>query len=108
MIARATEMVNNLIKIVGKKQSDEPALHHSCINNFRHFFKATDLDDIAMNGKIMTTRKGVPELRGPGLVCLSAIDKKSVYWSSSWARSLKDFDVYYFHHHRRCWPTFIQ
>ena len=31
------------------------------------------------------TRKGVPELRGPA--CLSDIDKQSVYWSSSWARS---------------------
>ena len=40
--------------------------------------------------------------------CLSAIVKKSVYWSSSWARILNVFDVYSFHHHRRCWPTFIQ
>ena len=55
-----------------------------------------------------TTRKGVPELRGPALVCLSAIEQKSVYWSSSWARILNVYDVYYSHHHRRCWPTFIQ
>ena len=34
------------------------------------------------------TRKGVPKLREPALVCLSAIDKKSVYWSHSWARIL--------------------
>ena len=34
------------------------------------------------------TRKVVPELRGPALVCLSVMDKKSVYWSSSWARIL--------------------
>ena len=34
----------------------------------------------------METGKGVPELRGPALDCLSAIYKKSVYyWSSSWA-----------------------
>ena len=34
------------------------------------------------------TRKGVPGLQGPDLLCLSAIDKKTVYWSSSLARIL--------------------
>ena len=35
------------------------------------------------------------ELRGPALVCKSAIglDKKSVYWSSSWARILNVRDI---------------
>ena len=55
---------------------------------------------------LLTTIKRVPELRGPALVCLSAIDlsaidKKSalyfqnitVYWSSSWARSLNVQDI---------------
>ena len=55
--------------------------------------------------EIDLTRKEVPELGGSALVFrVSAIDKKSVYWSSSWARILNVFDVYYFHHHRRCWP----
>ena len=38
-------------------------------------------------------RKGVPELRSPALVCLSAIDKKSVYWSSLLARILNVQDL---------------
>ena len=42
---------------------------------------------------IFQTRIGVPVLRGPALVCLSAIDKKSVYWSSSWARILNVQDI---------------
>ena len=40
---------------------------------------------------IYTTSKGVPELRGPALICLSAKDKKTVYWSSSWASILNVF-----------------
>ena len=43
--------------------------------------------------KSIKTRKGVPKLRGPALVCWSAIDKKSVYWSSSWARILNVQDI---------------
>ena len=43
--------------------------------------------------KLKKTRKGVPELRGPASVCLSAIDKKSVYWSLSWARILYVQDI---------------
>ena len=39
------------------------------------------------------TRKGVPERRGPALVCLSDIDKKTVYWSFSWARILNVQDI---------------
>ena len=46
-----------------------------------------------IGNKINKTRKGVPELRRPALVCLSAIDKKSVYWSSSWARILNVQDI---------------
>ena len=41
----------------------------------------------------LKTIKGVPDVRGPALVCLSAIDKKSVYWSSSWARILNVQDI---------------
>ena len=40
------------------------------------------------SGILKLTRKGVPGFRGPALVCLNAIDKKSVYWSSSCARIL--------------------
>ena len=40
-------------------------------------------------------RKGVPELRGMALICLSAIDQKIVYWSSPWARIFNILDVYY-------------
>ena len=46
------------------------------------------------------TRKGVPELRGPALVCLTAIEKNgliflniTVYWSSSRARILNVQDI---------------
>ena len=42
---------------------------------------------------LQKTRRGVPELWGSALVCLSAIDKKSVHWSSSWARILNVQDV---------------
>ena len=35
------------------------------------------------NVVLITTGKGVSELRVSALVCLSAIEKKSVYWSSS-------------------------
>ena len=34
-----------------------------------------------------------------------------MYWSFSWARILNVLnilDVYYFHHHHRCWPKVIQ
>ena len=31
--------------------------------------------------------------QGPALVCLSAIDKKSVYWTTSWARILNVQDI---------------
>ena len=41
----------------------------------------------------LKTRKGVLELWGPALVCLSDMDKKSVYWSSSWARILNVQDI---------------
>ena len=42
---------------------------------------------------LKNSRKRVPELRGPALVCLSAIDEKSVYWSSLWARILNVQDI---------------
>ena len=45
------------------------------------------------NSILKKTRKGVTELRGPALVCLSAIDKKSVYGSSSWVRILNVQDL---------------
>ena len=40
-----------------------------------------------------SNRKGVPKLRDPALVCMSTIDKKSVYWSSSWSRILNVQDI---------------
>ena len=50
---------------------------------------------------LLEIRTGVPELRGPAVVCLSAIDKNSaycflniiVYWSSSWAGILNVQDI---------------
>ena len=39
----------------------------------------------------------------PGFSLLECYRQKTVYWSSSWARILNVFDVYYFHHHCRCW-----
>ena len=40
------------------------------------------------------TKKGVPEIEGPALVCLSAIEKNQcIKWSSSWARILNVQDI---------------
>ena len=38
-------------------------------------------------------RAVVQSIQGPALACLSAIDKKSVYWYSSWARILNVQDI---------------
>ena len=40
---------------------------------FTPIFKS-DIEHICV--KLRSTRRGVPELRGPALVCLSALDKK--------------------------------
>ena len=86
------------------------------------------MTDACVQSNLTVTRTGVPELGGPALVRLTAIDKKSayyflnitVYWSSSWATivSVQDkieertknhiLNVYSSHHHCRCWPTFIK
>ena len=55
----------------------------------------------AFSFKIAIARIGVPGVRGPTLVCLSAIDKISpehflnitVYWSFSWARGRGPYRV---------------
>ena len=49
--------------------------------------------EICILVNVVITREGIPELRDPALVCLSAIDKKAVYWSSSWARILNVQDI---------------
>ena len=57
MTARATEMVNNQISILWKKQSESRDYTTVALMILNTFFKATDLDDIglAMNVKIMIT-----------------------------------------------------
>ena len=55
------------------------------------FYKHIIIDLII--SRLLETRTGVPKLRGRALVCLSAIDKQSVYWSSSWARILNVQDI---------------
>ena len=50
---------------------------------------------------MIKARTGVPELRGPALACLSAIEKKSayyfvlykLYWSNSLARILNSQEI---------------